>query len=89
MNNSLENPYLTEPNKLDKSNYMDCKFNIHTLMEGTNVWPIVCRHESKLEVLTKVHNWEPHERKEKLILKMFVKNNINFHIGDYKKFRER
>jgi hypothetical protein len=63
MENALANSYLNESNKMDGSNYVNWKFNIKTLMETSNVWPVVSGQEAKFEAPANTRDWDTRERK--------------------------
>ena len=63
MANALANSYLNESNKMDGFNYVNLKFNIKTLMETSNVWPLVSGQETKFEFLANTRDWDTRERK--------------------------
>lgn len=54
------------------------------LLENYNNWSIVTRDETKQAIPTvSVQDWEHRETKAKVLLWMFVKDNIVFHIRDW------
>jgi len=63
MEDDLVNSYLNESNKMDGFNYVNWKFNIKTLMETSNVWPVVSGKEAKFEFLANTQDWDTRERK--------------------------
>jgi len=83
MNNSIES-YLHESGKLDGSNFSNWKFKIQTLLESANAWSIVTGSELRPGSATQEQDWDKMETKAKVILKMFVKDNIIPHIRDCK-----
>jgi hypothetical protein len=89
MSNSLMDSYLNESNKLDGENYVNWKFKLQTLMEGFNVWSIACGDEAKPTTsTTSVQDWERRENKEKVLLRMSIKDNIIPHIRECKMSQE-
>ena len=86
MANSLIHSYLNESNKLDGSNYVNCKFKMQTVLEASGVWAIVSGDEAK--PATPAQDWEKRENKAKVFLRMFVKDNIIPHIRDCKTSKE-
>eukprot|EP00253_Pinus_taeda_P036376 PITA_36376 len=83
MNNSLES-YLHESGKLDGTNFSNWKFKMQTLLESANAWSIVLGNEQRAGNATQEQDWDKRETKAKVILKMFVKDNIIPHIRDCK-----
>ena len=86
MANSLIDSYLNESNKLDGSNYVNWKFKMQTVLEESRVWAIVSGDEAK--PATAAQDWEKRENKAKVFLRMYVKDNIIFHIRDCKTYKE-
>jgi hypothetical protein len=87
MANPLAETYLNEANKLDGSNFINWKFKMQTLMEGYGVWNIVNGTELKPDVAAgaiaaQIQDWEKHENKAKVLLRMSVKDSIIPHIRD-------
>lgn len=87
--NNFKEAYLNESNKLDGTNYTNWKFKLQTLLEGSSVWKIVSGDEQKLTILAGgttmlIQDWDKRENKVKVLLKIFVKDNIIRHISDCK-----
>jgi hypothetical protein len=87
MENLLAETYLNEANKLDGSNFINWKFKMQTLMEGYGVWTIAKGTEVKPDVAvgattTQIQDWEKHENKAKVLLRMSVKDSIIPHIRE-------
>jgi hypothetical protein len=87
MVNPLAETYLNEANKLDGSNFINWKFKMQTLMEGYGVWTIAKGTEAKPDAAvgattTQIQDWEKHENKAKVLLRMSVKDNIIPHIRE-------
>jgi hypothetical protein len=87
MTNPLAETYLNEANKLDGSNFINWKFKMQTLMEGYGVWNIAKGTELKPDAAagattTQIQDWEKHENKAKVLLRMSVKDSIIPHIRD-------
>ena len=81
MENSLDDSYMKESNKLDGSNYVKWKLKIQTFMEGENVWSITYGKESKPKAFANsIQYWDYPERKVKVFPRIFVKDNIIHHI---------
>ena len=54
---------------------------MHTLMERYNVSSIMSRYEAKpTSPITSIQDWKKRETKEKVLLRMLVKDNIIPHI---------
>ena len=87
MTNSFPENYLNEASKLDGENYLDWKFKILTMLEALNVWTIVKGDEAK-PIGATLADWEKRESKEKLLLRLSVKDNIIPHIRDCKTSKE-
>lgn len=81
MNNKIVEAYLYESNKLDGSNYTNWKFKLQTLLEGQNAYGISIGDEVKLTTSTGgsnivIQDWERREMKEKVLIKLSVKDCI-------------
>jgi hypothetical protein len=87
--NPLEETYLNEANKSDGSNLINWKFKMKTLMEGHGVWKIAKGDETRPDtaacaITTTILDWDKCENKTKVLLRMYVKDNIILHIKDAK-----
>jgi hypothetical protein len=87
MENPLAETYLNEANKLDGSNFINWKFKMQTLMEGYGVWNIAKGTELKPNAVvgattTQIQDWEEHENKTKVLLRMSIKDSIISHIRE-------
>lgn len=81
--------YLNESTKIDGENYVNQKFKVHTLMERYNVSSIMSRYEAKpTSPITSIQDWKKRETKEKVLLRMLVKDNIIPHIQECKTYKE-
>lgn len=79
VNNSLES-YLHESGKLDGTNFSNWKFKMQNFLESANAWLIVLGNEQRIGTPAQEQDWDKRETKAKVILKMFVKDNIIPHI---------
>jgi hypothetical protein len=66
---------------------------MQTLMEGYGVWTIVKGDEVKPDAVTgatttQIQDWDKHENKAKVLLRMSVKDNIIPHIKEDKTYVE-
>ena len=87
MANPLAETCLNEANKLDGSNFINWKFKMQMLMEGYGVWNIAKGTELKPDAAegataAQIQDWEKRENKAKVLLCMFVKDNIIPHIRE-------
>eukprot|EP00253_Pinus_taeda_P010577 PITA_10577 len=82
MNNNIVS-YLHESGNLDTTNFSNWKFKMQTFLESVNAWVIVEGNEPRSGT-TQEQDWDKRETKEKVILKMFIKDNIIPHIRDSK-----
>jgi hypothetical protein len=87
MVNPLVETYLNEANKLDGSNFINWKFKMQTLMEGYGVWNIAKGTELKPDAAVgareaQIQDWEKHENKEKVLVRMSIKYRIIPHIRE-------
>lgn len=74
---------MNESNKLDRSNYVNWKFKVQTLLETTMAWNIVIGQEDKPEgPANSIQDWEHRENRGKVLLMMSVKDNIVRHIRE-------
>ena len=87
MSISLADNYLNEASKLDGENYIDWKFKILTIFEAWNLCTGVNGDETKPLGVAGT-KWEKHETKAKVLLQMYVKDNIIPHIRDCKTSKE-
>lgn len=88
MNNHMAEAYLNESNKLDGSNYSSWEFKLQTLLEGKNTWAIASGDELNLILATggtrtTIQDWEKRKNKEKVFLKLSVKDCIIHHIRKF------
>jgi len=88
MENPLVDSYLNESTKLDGKIFMNWKVKMQILMEGYNVWEIVFKDEAKLVALANTHDWDRSKTKEKVLLRMLIKDNIIPHISDFNTSKE-
>jgi hypothetical protein len=88
MENPLVDSYLNESTKLDAKNYVNWKFKLATILEAYSLWTIVKGDEPKPIVVASIPDWDRQEMKEKVLLHMFVKENIIPHIRDCKTSKE-
>ena len=88
MSNPLVDSYLNECTKLDGKNYVNWKFKLMTVMEDNNLWSIVSGDEVKPTVVSSIPYWDKWEIKEKVLLRMSIKDNIIPHIRDFKMSKE-
>jgi len=87
MVNPLDETYL------NGSNFVNWKFKMQTFMEGYGVWTIKKGDEARPNAsagvtLTTIQDWDKQENKAKVLLRMYVKDNITPHIRDAKTSKE-
>lgn len=81
---------MNESNKLNGSHYSNWKFKLEKLLEGENAWVIASGDELKPTIATgrttttTIRDWEKRENKEKLLLKLSVKDCIITHVRECK-----
>ena len=75
-NPPLADTYINEASKLNGENYVNWKFKMMTVLESANAWSIVTGDEPRLVSVALLPDWNKRELKEKLTLRMSIKDNI-------------